>query len=139
MATIAYKTIFSYLETTLNHREDRGFYEFDLFYFNIDNISDFGVLKLNENFISSIREEMFCDIFINKILFYEFISFMVKRKNVLFEKIIDDKNISNICKKLIKEKKIKSFKISNEFVTLETVEYKIVSMTNEDTHTIILF
>jgi hypothetical protein len=138
MSTIAYKTVFSCVPTILNH-DDGMFTEFELFFIRITNVSNFGVLKLNTDFISSTKEDLFCDVFINKILFCEFVSSMVKRKNVLFEKIVDDKNISNICKKLIKDKKFKSFIISDELVELKNIEYKIISMTNGNEHIVILF
>ena len=99
----------------------------------VDRINDYGIIKIDTDKISSIREDFFCDIRIERRILIEFVSYMIKRKNVLFEKTrknyLDNENI---CKKLVSDGKIKSFATDFNYVIIENVEVKIISMSNSN-------
>ena len=99
----------------------------------VDRINDYGIIKIDTDKISSIREDFFCDIKIERRILIEFVSYMIKRKNVLFEK--KRKNYfdnEKICKKLVEDGKIKSFTTDFNYVIIENVEVKIISMSNNN-------
>jgi len=106
----------------------------------VDRINDYGMIKIDTDKVSSIREDFYCNIQVERRIFLEFVSYMLKRKNVLFEKtrknFLDNENI---CKKLVNDGKIKSFSTSFNYVILENVEVKIISMLNTDFYIVPIF